>query len=145
LAILLGMMPVIAQFFGLPLDVRHVTLSTATLAAAVSSLGWEAMLTPQFWLACAGIVAIGLLNVGVAFSCALALALRARDVPKRVRRLVFRAVLRRFTLTPYIFFWPTKPESPAVIEAEEAADEQAAKESEEQERAEKKIVFQRDD
>jgi site-specific recombinase len=106
LAILLGMMPVIAQFFGLPLDVRHVTLSTATLTAAVSSLGWEVWTMPQFWLACAGIVVIGLLNVGVAFSCALALALRARDVPTRVRRLVFRAVLRRFTLTPTIFFWP---------------------------------------
>ncbi|RBA23690.1 site-specific recombinase [Herminiimonas fonticola] len=116
LAILLGMMPVIAQFFGLPLDVRHVTLSTATLAAAVSSIGWEAMATPQFWLACAGIFAIGVLNVGVAFSCALALALRARDVPKRVRRLVFRAVLRRFTLTPYIFFWPTKPENAVAVE-----------------------------
>ncbi|MES2024105.1 MAG: site-specific recombinase [Pseudomonadota bacterium] len=115
LAILLGMVPVIAQFFGLPLDVRHVTLSTATLAAAVSSLGWEVMATPQFWLACVGIVAIGLLNVGVAFGCALALALRARDVPKRVRRLVFRAMLRRFTLTPYIFFWPTQPESPVPV------------------------------
>ena len=145
LAILLGMMPVIAQFFGLPLDVRHVTLSTATLAAAVSSLGWEAMTTPQFWLACAGIFAIGVLNVGVAFSCSLALALRARDVPKRVRRLVFRAVLRRFTLTPYIFFWPTKPESAVVIDAAEAADEQAAKQSEEQEREESKAILQRKD
>jgi len=105
--------PVIAQFFGLPLDVRHVTLSTATLAAAVSTLGWEVMATPQFWLACVGIAAIGLLNVGVAFGCALALALRARDVPKRVRRLVFRAMLRRFTLTPYIFFWPMQPEAAA--------------------------------
>ena len=119
LAILLGMVPVIAHFFGLPLDVRHVTLSTATLAAAVSTLGWEVMATPQFWLACVGIVAIGLLNVGVAFACALALALRARDVPKRVRRLVFRAMLRRFTLTPYIFFWPMPAEIPAPAKASE--------------------------
>ncbi|WP_353153613.1 site-specific recombinase [Herminiimonas fonticola] len=128
LAVLLGMMPVMAQFFGLPLDVRHVTLSTATLTAAVSTLGWEAFALPQFWLACAGIVAIGVLNVGVAFSCALALALRARDVPGRVRRLVFRAVLRRFTLTPYIFFWPVQAESAAaasVAEEDEALPEAA--------------------
>lgn len=110
LAVLLGMTPVLARFFGLPLDVRHVTLSTATLAAAGVSLGWQVFSMPQFWLACAGIVSIGLLNVGVAFSCALALALRARDVPKRVRRLVFRAVLRRFTLSPYLFFWPVGAE-----------------------------------
>jgi site-specific recombinase len=124
LAVLLGMMPVIAQFFGLPLDVRHVTLSTATLTAAVSSLGWEILTTPPFWLAVAGIVMIGMLNVGVAFSCALALALRARDVPKRVRRLVFRAVLRRFTLTPYIFFWPVQADQPAskVVSGAEEVD-----------------------
>jgi site-specific recombinase len=111
LAVLLGMTPVIAQFFGLPLDVRHVTLSTATLTAAVVSLGWQVFATPQFWLAVAGILAIGLLNVGVAFACALGLALRARDVPKRVRRLVFRAVMRRFTLSPNVFFWPAGQDS----------------------------------
>jgi site-specific recombinase len=105
------MTPVIAQFFGLPLDVRHVTLSTATLTAAVVSLGWQVFATPQFWLAVAGILAIGLLNVGVAFACALGLALRARDVPKRVRRLVFRAVMRRFTLSPNVFFWPAGQDS----------------------------------
>lgn len=113
LAILLGMTPVIAQFFGVPLDVRHVTLSAATLAAAVGSLGWETMAMPQFWLACAGVASIGLLNVGVAFACALALSLRARDVPKRMRRRVFRAVLRRFSLTPMAFFWPVAGESAA--------------------------------
>lgn len=81
------------------------------------------MATPEFWLACVGIVAIGLLNVGVAFACALALALRARDVPKRVRRLVFRAMLRRFTLTPYIFFWPMPAEIPASAKASESDGE----------------------
>lgn len=105
LGVLLGMTPVILQFFGLPLDVRHVTLSLANLVAAAASLGGQVFSTPQFWLACAGIVVTGLLNVGVAFACALGLALRARDVPKRVRRLVFRAVLRRFMLSPQVFVW----------------------------------------
>jgi len=126
LAVLLGMTPVIAQFFGVPLDVRHVTLSTATLTAAVVSLGWQVFTTPAFWLAMAGIVAIGFLNVGVAFSCALALALRARDVPKRVRRVVFRTVLRRFTFSPYVFFWPTGMEQ---LPARRKAGEQTEIES----------------
>jgi site-specific recombinase len=111
LAVLLGMAPVIAQFFGVPLDVRHVALSAAALMAAVGSLGWDVVTMPQFWLACAGVVSIGLLNVGVAFACALALALRARDVPKRTRRLVFRAVLQRFALRPAVFFWPVTAEA----------------------------------
>ncbi len=108
LAILLGMSPVLAQFFGLPLDVRHVTLATGGLTAAAASLGWDVLATTEFWSAIAGILLIGLLNVGVAFACALALALRARDVPARVRRLVFRAVLRRFSVSPWSFLLPEK-------------------------------------
>lgn len=108
LGILLGMTPAVAQFFGLPLDVRHVTLSTGALTAAASSLGWSVFALPEFWLALCGIGLIGLLNVGVAFSCALALALRARDVPRRVRRVVFRSVLRRFAASPRSFLLPEK-------------------------------------
>ena len=36
---MLGIVPVVAAFFGLPLDVRHVTLSTGQLAAAVGAAG----------------------------------------------------------------------------------------------------------
>ncbi|MBC7414636.1 MAG: site-specific recombinase [Herminiimonas sp.] len=108
LGLLLGMTPVLAGFFGLPLDVRHVTLSTATLTESVVTLGWLAFAGREFWLAAAGIFLIGLLNVGVAFACALTLALRAREVPARIRRLVFRAVLRRFTASPHAFLFPER-------------------------------------
>ena len=108
LAVLLGMTPVVAQFFGLPLDVRHVTLSTASLTSAASMLGWPVLMSAPFWLAVAGILLIGVLNVGVAFGCSLTLALQARDVPARVRRLVFRAFLRRFTASPQAFLFPGK-------------------------------------
>jgi site-specific recombinase len=108
LGLFLGMTPVLAQFFGLPLDVRHITLATGSLTAAAASLGWQALGTPAFWLAAAGVALTGLLNVGVAFSCALVLALRAREVPRRTRRLVFRAVLRRFMMSPYAFLFPPR-------------------------------------
>jgi len=107
LGILLGMTPAIAQFFGVPLDVRHVTLSMASLAAATISLGWPVLATPQFWLAAAGVVAAGVLNVAVAFACALVLALRARDVPRRVRRFTYRALLRQVASHPFSFLLPT--------------------------------------
>lgn len=131
LAFLLGMTPVTAQFFGLPLDVRHVTLATGTLTAAASSLGWGVVGSPEFWLAAAGIVMIGLLNVAVAFGCALSLALRAREVPGRIRRLVFRAVLRRFTASPHSFLFPekyeTRPESAAAPATESAAEKKRSR------------------
>ncbi|AMP14348.1 site-specific recombinase family protein [Collimonas pratensis] len=127
LGLLLGMTPVLAQFFGLPLDVRHVTLATGSLTAAASSLGWEVLAAPQFWLAVAGIASIGVLNVGVSFACALTLALRARDVPARIRRLVFRAVLRRFSASPRFFLFPeaaaSKPEAPVESDAADTASD----------------------
>src|SRR5450830_17828 len=108
LGILLGMTPVLVQFFGLPFEVRHVTLATGTLVAASASLGWSVLLTPSFWLAASGIVIIGVLNIGVAFCCAMMLALRAREIPARIRRVVFRAVLRRMSASPLTFFFPEK-------------------------------------
>ena len=121
LGILLGMTPILADFFGLPLDVRHVTLSTATVTEAMVTLGWSAFGGREFYLAAAGIFVIGLLNVGVAFACALTLALRAREVPARVRRLVFRAVLRRFTASPHAFLFPQRQNTAAPAKASTSA------------------------
>jgi site-specific recombinase len=120
LGVMLGMVPVIGEFFGVSLHVRHVTLATGALTAAASSLGWNVLALPEFWLALCGIVLIGLLNVGVAFGCALALALRARDVPRRIRRVVFRAILRRFTASPRSFLFPEKQDA-KVIELPESS------------------------
>lgn len=106
LGVLLGMTPVLAQFFGLPLEVRHVTLSSAMVVAAAGSLGMQVFALPEFWLAAGGVVLIGLLNVGVAFALALGLALRAREVPARIRRVVFRSVLKRFAASPRSFLLP---------------------------------------
>ena len=78
---LLGMTPVIGKFFGIPLEVRHVTLSTGSLALAACTLGFGA---PHFWAAMAGIGCMLTLNFGVSFACALFVALRARgDSPRR--------------------------------------------------------------
>jgi site-specific recombinase len=47
-----------------------------------------------------------LLNVGVAFGCALMLALRARDIPRRLRRVVFKTVAKRVAISPTQFLLP---------------------------------------
>jgi site-specific recombinase len=108
LGILLGMTPALGHFFGLPLDVRHVTLAAGSLTAAAGSLGWNVFAAPEFWLALAGLVFTALLNVGIASTCALTLALRARDVPARMRRLVFRAALRRVIASPLAWLLPER-------------------------------------
>ena len=49
LGMLLGVVPVVTAFVGLPLEVRHVTLSTGQLAAAAGALGWELLHEAAFW------------------------------------------------------------------------------------------------
>ena len=39
LGFLLGFAPAVGRFFGIPFDVRHVTLSTGTLALSAARLG----------------------------------------------------------------------------------------------------------
>lgn len=108
LGFLLGMVPVILQFLGIPLDVRHVTLSTGSLSAAVASLPHENFPVTTFWLAVGGIFSMGILNILVAFSLALIVAIRARKVQAPERGLIYRAVLKKIRENPLILFWPRK-------------------------------------
>jgi len=108
LGFFLGMTPVLARFFGLPIDVRHVTLSSGALTLAISSVGPELIGWTAILWAGVGILVIGLLNFGVSFLLALVVALRARDVPASARTKLLGAVLRRFIRRPLSFLFPPK-------------------------------------
>jgi site-specific recombinase len=112
LGALLAFVPVIGKFFGLGVDVRHITLSTGSLTMAISSEGIDGLGTGAVVAASFGIAVIGLLNFGVSFTLALVVALRARDVPRGERRTLPLAVLRRFLRRPLEFFYP--PRDPVV-------------------------------
>jgi site-specific recombinase len=114
LGLFLGMTPIMGKFFGLPLDVRHVTLSTGSLTLAACALGREAFSNPDTLPAMLGIAIIGSLNFGVSFVLALAVALRARGVEKDRFRLVV-SVAATFFRSPLQFFLPQRADAvPAV-------------------------------
>ena len=106
LGILLGMEPVIAAFFGLPLEVRHVTLSTGQLALASWSFGAGIFSLPAFWWAVAGIGVIGILNLTVSFGLALSVAIRSTGRGAVSRRRLRRAVFSRVRAAPLDFLRP---------------------------------------
>ena len=103
---MLGSLPVMFAFYGLPVEVRHVTLSSGQLAATVVVLGWGIVASPSFWLAVAGLALIGALNVGVSFALALNVAIQARGVEGIRRRAVYGAILRRMLREPASFLFP---------------------------------------
>ncbi len=109
----LAFTPILGQFFGAPLDVRHVTLSSGSLAFAVSSLGWQGTDKHAFALACVGIVLILILNFGVSFALALFVALRARRIKRAWVLHLVRAVAHRLLTRGWQFVLPPRSPPPA--------------------------------
>ncbi|PTL81311.1 site-specific recombinase [Vitiosangium sp. GDMCC 1.1324] len=108
IGVLLALPPVVGAFFGLPLDVRHVTLSFGQLCLAGFALGPNAVLRPDFLAALGGIGLTLAINFGVSFSLALAVALRARDVPLSDMLRLVRLMSARFLRDPRSFLLPPR-------------------------------------
>jgi site-specific recombinase len=106
LGMMLGLVPAVATFMGLPLEVRHVTLATGQLAAALGALGSGLLQQPAFWWCVAGIAATGLLNLTVSFYLAFKVALRSRGVRVRDRQRIRAALWRRLRTRPMSFLRP---------------------------------------
>jgi site-specific recombinase len=108
LGLMLGLVPAFAAFFGLGLDVRHVTLSSGQIGAAAASLGPAVLHEPALWWAVAAVPAIGALNVGVSFYFAFRLALRAHSVSGLDRARIRHAIWARVRSRPASFFIPSR-------------------------------------
>ena len=108
LGMLLGVVPVVAAFFGLPIEVRHVTLSTGQLAAALAAEGLGLLREPAFWWCVAGIGVTGVLNLSVSFFLAFKVALRSRGIRPADRSRIRRAILARLRSHPLAFVLPPR-------------------------------------
>lgn len=106
LGFMLGLVPAFAAFFGLGMEVRHVTLSTGQIGVALPSLGWEVLHSNLLWWAVAMLPFNAALNVGVSFYLAFRLALRAHNVSVGDRSRIYKAIRQRFWRRPLSFFWP---------------------------------------
>lgn len=111
LGFMLGMTPQIGHFLGLPLDVRHVTLSTGTYALGIGSLGLEAFGRGQLIWAGLGIAVTFVMNLGVSFYLALRLALRAQDISRDDHMEIMKTLWRKFLASPRDFILPPAGES----------------------------------
>jgi site-specific recombinase len=70
LGVALALIPMAGKKFGLPMDVRHFTLSSGTLVVAVVSLGVQSAWNAGLAQALEGVLAIGALNFSVSFALA---------------------------------------------------------------------------
>jgi site-specific recombinase len=107
LGLMLGLTPSIGSFLGIPLDVRHVTLSAGQLTLATASL-WPRGV--DIWLAYAvtGIGCMFVLNLSVSFVLAFLNAVRAYDLPAADLLELSRRLWRRLTTRPGEFVLPAR-------------------------------------
>jgi site-specific recombinase len=107
LGLMLGLTPSVGAFFGIPLDVRHVTLSAGQLALATAAL-WPGGL--DIWLAygLAGIVCMFVLNLSVSFVLAFLNAVRAYDLPASDLLELWRRLSHRMVTRPGEFLLPAR-------------------------------------
>jgi site-specific recombinase len=108
LGLLLGLSPALGQFIGIPLEVRHVTLSAGQLALAASALEKDWLDDGFFFRALAGIAAMFILNLSVSFLCSLFTAARAYQLSARETATVLGHIIRSALLRPRDFLLPPR-------------------------------------
>ena len=105
LGFMLGFLPEIGRFVGVPLEVRHVTLNTGLISLAGIS-AFDNPATPH-WLLLAGcgIVTMFVLNLSVSFACSLASAAKAYDLSGSEVWGLLRSIGLRLIRKPGQFFF----------------------------------------
>lgn len=116
LGFMLGIVPAVLVFFGLGLEVRHVTLSAGQVAAAAATLGWPVLHDPAFWWAVAGVLVIGPLNLAVSFYLAFRLAIKAQAISDLNRTRINAALRQRLRRAPLSFLLPPRPQDDTAVD-----------------------------
>jgi len=112
LGFLLGTVPVLVTLFGIPLEVRHVTLSAASLGYALDAMRfYGGMERREIVFSLLGILLIGILNITTSFALSFLLAVRARDVQAEKARSFLREVGRELLASPGSFVLPSRKAS----------------------------------
>ncbi|UWZ81772.1 site-specific recombinase [Occallatibacter riparius] len=104
----LGFVPALGKFLGVPLDVRHVTLTTGTLALAAASFGKDWLYRGWFIYTVYGVAVTFVVNLGVSFSIAASVALRAYGVPGKEQWRLLRHTIKSFFRSPARFLFPPR-------------------------------------
>ena len=115
LGLMLGLVPAVALFFGLGLEVRHVTLVMGQMTAAVAALGPVVFLESAFWAAMLATLLVGPVNLAVSFYLAFRLALKSQGVSEVDRRRIHAAIRHRLRKAPLSFLWPVSSQAEAQV------------------------------
>ncbi len=80
LGFFLGMAGFLGKIFGVPFDIRHITISAANTAIGVFGLGFHAITVKELTYTILGVFGIGFLNFAVSFGLAFFVAVKSRGI-----------------------------------------------------------------
>ncbi len=104
---LLGGMSGLGVLLGLPIDIRHVTFTSAFIGFSSFTLDFN-LTTQMAVMAVLGILFVAIMNLAVSFGLALYVAMKSRKVSFAQWRLLFSKVLTRLNHHPGDFVLPPK-------------------------------------
>lgn len=113
--VFMGSTASIGLFFGLNLDVRHITFASGNLALGLYGADFMVTLSLIAW-GIIGIGVIGLVNFLVSFALSLGLAFRSRNIPLLEIRFIISSIWKHFKSKPMSFFFPSERRSKSPTE-----------------------------
>ncbi|MFI5156459.1 MAG: hypothetical protein ACHQEM_09750, partial [Chitinophagales bacterium] len=111
LGFMLGMAVLIPNIFGIPFDIRHITISAGNVAIAVYGLGID-QISPLYLLTILlGVLGIGFFNFLVSFTLAFIVAVKSRGVHLKDYPEFIGILTRYFFRKPLNFIRPPRQSS----------------------------------
>jgi len=105
LGFMLGYADLVGNFFGIPFDIRHITISTAYYGFGVEELNNNLSTYNWVWTSI-GVIGIGFFNFFISFSIAFLVAIRSRGLNLRIVPDAAVAVWKYFVRFPLDFIYP---------------------------------------
>lgn len=108
LGMMLGLVPQIMIFFGIPIEVRHVTLATGTFAASLPMMIAYGVTISQVVDAVIGLLVIGICNISISFLLAMALAALSSGTSSKTVLKLFKWGGLQLLRRPWLLLIPEK-------------------------------------
>ncbi len=108
--VFLGVTAPIGKFFGLDLDIRHITFAAGNFALGLYGEEYRVS-TYTFWVSFITVFIIGFFNFLVSFGLSMILAFRSRKVTFGGVKEILREIFRYFLSSPLRFFFPIRSQS----------------------------------
>ena len=105
--VFLGITGPVGLFFGLDLDIRHITFASGNFALGLYGADFSVTAT-TFWISFVTVFLIGFFNFAVSFGLSMILAFRSRKVNFGEVKEIYREILRYFLKNPLRFFLPLR-------------------------------------